>query len=217
MLLGMDLRGFVRRKDVPEALRYSPEDWYLPNPGGASEPLPRVGPYVDPDSLELVKTNELFGQPDTTTISADNDVPVIVDSFGRPVLYYVANPFIAAKPNGLIAAQDDVTPAIYNFLDNAGFTGCADCSSAGFDFGAGMLPDGNYHKISLFGDADDPGAFPESFVHYIHDHAVGEPPSPSEPHTLVAPHKRDSYLLITAGKDAIYGNADDVNNFEHRQ
>ncbi|MCH7527856.1 MAG: prepilin-type N-terminal cleavage/methylation domain-containing protein, partial [Planctomycetes bacterium] len=93
MLLGKDLQGFVPRGAVPPGL--APEFWYKPDPlGNEQGPLDRVGPYINPDSVELVATNELPGNPPVQgLLDPDQDAPVIVDVFGRPILYYVANQF----------------------------------------------------------------------------------------------------------------------------
>lgn len=215
MLLGKDLQGFVRMKDVPHTLRDQPETWYEPVPasGTYEEPLPRVGPYISPDLVRLIRTNELPGIPDVSTIPVANDALVMLDVFDRPILYYVANPFVATRRGRI--AQDEDDPAdqddrgIYNFLDNEGFTGNGD-TSGGFNFGGGD------HWIKDFGDPDDPGSEPRSFVHYIHNHQIGYDDD-TDTHTIVAPYNRDTFLLITAGKDGIYGSNDDVANFERLQ
>ena len=209
MLLGQDLRGFVRMQDVPQTLRNQPHTWYepVPEPGSYDEPLPRVGPYLSPDQVRVVPTNDLSGTPGST-IPIENQALVIADTFDRPILYYVANPFVAARRGRIAQDQDDpVNPAdrgIYSFLDNEGFTGNG--SISGFDFGGGE------HRIKEFGDPQDPGSQPRSFVHYIHNHQIGYDDD-TETHTIVAPYNRETFLLITAGKDGIYGSSDDVVNF----
>jgi len=212
MLLGKDLQGFVRMRDVPHTLRDQPETWYEPVPASEpyDEPLPRVGPYISPDLVRLIRTNELPGTPDVSTIPAENDARVMLDVFDRPILYYVANPFVAARRGKIAQDEDDPEDqGIYNFLDNEGFTGNGD-TSAGFNFGGGE------HWIKDFGEPDDPGSKPRSFVHYIHNHQIGYDDD-TDTHTIVAPYNRDTFLLITAGKDGIYGSNDDVANFERLQ
>lgn len=217
MLLGKDLQGFVRMKDVPHTLRDQPETWYEPVPASEpyDEPLPRVGPYISPDLVQLVETKELPGTPDTDTIpvgEGGNEALVMLDVFDRPILYYVANPFVATRRGKI--AQDEDDPAddddrgIYNFLDNEGFTGNG-TTSDGFNFGGGD------HWIKEFGDLDDLGSKPRSFVHYIHNHQIGYDEDEGA-HTIIAPYNRDTFLLITAGKDGIYGSNDDVTNFERQ-
>ena len=216
MLLGRDKQGFVRRKDVPEDLRDRPEEWYKADPDGYDGLLPRVGPYVNPDSLPLEHTNDIPGIRDIDTLPDENDVDVILDAFDRPILYYVSNPFEAAK-RGQIATSEDTCPSIYNFLDNEGFTGAdgdgESTENDGFNFGGGE------HWIKVFGDPDPEhvGDDPHSFVHYIHDHSVGHDPEVGPTHhSIVAPYNRETFLLPTAGKDGIYGNSDDVTNFERQ-
>ncbi|HUU85227.1 MAG TPA: prepilin-type N-terminal cleavage/methylation domain-containing protein [Phycisphaerae bacterium] len=214
MLLGKDLQGFVRRQDVPQDLLNKPEEWYEPLPTGYDEPLPRVGPYVDPDKLSLERTDQVLGTRAIATLPDENKEQVILDSFDRPILYYVANPFLAAR-RGQVATDndDDDDPGIYNFIDNQGFTGADGTGDTtpgpGFNFGGGE------HRISVFGNPEDPEEDPVSFVRYIHNHDVGfDHDDPSAHHTIVKPYNPNTFLLITAGKDGLYGGSDDVNNFE---
>ena len=153
MLLGKDRQGFVRRRDVPEAFKNVPEEWYEPLPSAPgltlNEPMQRVGPYINPDSVKLVKTFEVNGIAPTTGEIDQNEADVMLDVFERPILYYVANPFVAAR-RGQIASHDDRQRAIYNFKDNEGFTGDAYGGEAGYDFGGGG------HRIANFGNLLDP-------------------------------------------------------------
>ncbi|MCP4248600.1 MAG: prepilin-type N-terminal cleavage/methylation domain-containing protein [bacterium] len=208
MLLGMDLLGFVAKKNVPEAQWDQPHFWY--NQGLGVDPLPRLGPYLDPDKTRLLATNELTGAIPKTGNMGLNTTPVILDEFDRPFLYYAANPFVARK-HGDIATDNDNDPGIYNFLDNEGFTGYGENSVAGFDFGAGQ------HDISMFGQPGDPEVDPKSFAHYIHNHGVGHEASAPTGHTLIAPYNRDTYFLITAGVDGKYGTDDDVTNIDRNE
>ena len=234
-LMGCDLRGFIPIKNVPNSIRPEPWKWYLdqPKPGEIDSLLPRRGLYLNPETTPLVHTNELTRvSPTPARVDGDNllgfdaggqsdlDARVIVDAFNRPILYYSANPF-AARKNGPIAMDEDdedAELAIYNFLDNEGFTGYAG-SGDGQANGGCRFPSGStsaldaLHSIQEFGDPDDPGITHHSFVHYIMNHALGEHTPGSE---SVVPFNRDTYLLITTGQDGFYGTKDDVNNFEAR-
>ena len=226
-LLGYDLQGFIPLKNVPESLRNEPHKWYLnqPEPGSVDEPLPRVGPYLNPDTTPMVKTMDLTKvQPVPARLSAsdnllgfdaagtsDFEAPVIVDMFNRPILYYVANPFVARK-RGRMATDQDGVPGIFDFRDNIGFTGY-DPSASGCRFNAS----GKEHPIRQFGDPTDPGTYPESFVHFILNHAAGGPGGhETNPGKSFVPFNRETFLLMTTGKDGLYGTADDVNNFQAR-
>lgn len=226
-LMGKDLQGFVQRKAVPAALWVETEgawdcapaaEWYNPAPDkNNKKPLDRVGPYVNPDSVELVPTNELPGtlSTDSVDLIALSKVPVIVDSFGRPVLYYVAN------PNGwVLAAQQEPTSTgdpggIFVQKDNEGFTGNDPESKKGWLFGT------KPHEIARFGDPApeliDQDENLQSFAYYICDHKILEATGTDLKTRTVRGFRTDSFLLITAGKDGIYGNKDDVNNFDQKQ
>ncbi len=209
MLMGYDSDGFIRFRDVPKDKKDLTDEWYT------TGDIPRRGLYLSPDEVILVESNKLPGQAPTPaeTASTRSETKVIVDAFGRPVLYYAAN-VLASRNNKDIATVDDNVPGIYNFLDNEGFTGndglSGGTSNDGFVFSAP-------HLISHMGDVDHPDAEGEtpSFVEYIHNHEIGyDASTPADPHTRVVPHNRDSYLLITAGRDGIYGNTDDIKNFD---
>ena len=64
-------------------------------------------------------------------------------------------------------------------------------------------------------DPDDvsglPGGITMPFARYIHDHKSEQASVGS-----VKPVNPDTYLLISAGPDGIYGTNDDINNFQER-
>jgi prepilin-type N-terminal cleavage/methylation domain-containing protein len=227
-LLGKDLQGFVPKLAVPHSLEANPEVWYDPDPlGDGSGPLERVGPYVSPDSVDLVPTYELPGTPpDDSLISVDpaspetsQRAPVIVDTFGRPILYYRANELakVIAQPDQNTTAPDaDDKLGVFVHEDNWGFTGKSDQATD-----QGWLFSASRHRIELFGNTDTLTIDDErnSFCYYLHDQAVHRSTgSDTEPEKrIVRPFNPDTYLLITPGKDGIYGTRDDVNNFEQKQ
>jgi len=63
------------------------------------------------------------------------------------------------------------------------------------------------HNLDFFQAPTKLGSV-SNFVEYIRDHRVGQAGSPN-----FKPHNYDSYLLISAGPDKIYGTADDITNF----
>lgn len=212
MLLGKDLQGFVPRGAVPPGL--APEFWYKPDPlGNEQGPLDRVGPYISPDSVELVATKELPGNPPVQgLLDPEQDAPVIVDVFGRPILYYVANQFGRVIATRFATPDGNGDPGVFVHEDNWGFTGE---SSRGA--GAGFLFAGQRHKIEVLGDIapDLIDNVLETFTYYIHDRDTHQATGGGESSSsTVRAHHSDSFLLITAGKDGIYGTTDDVMNFE---
>jgi hypothetical protein len=58
-----------------------------------------------------------------------------------------------------------------------------------------------------------------TFAKFIHDHRVGVSPGPggqSGPHVRAQPYNPDTYILISAGRDGLYGTEDDIKNFGDR-
>jgi len=219
-LLGKDSQGFVPRRAVPRDLLTKEDRWYTNDPyeDGSTGPLDRVGPYVNPDGVELVPTTELPGTPPSKTlVDLSLEWPVMVDSFGRPVLYYVASPY------GKLIAETDLDdgtapsgdgPPVFVHEDNWAFTGNDD--EEGWRFAQ------QAHRIQEYGDPDpdeiDKKENRNSFCYYICDHdlldSTGDGVAADR---VVRPFQRDRFLLITPGKDGIYGTPDDVNNFEQKQ
>jgi prepilin-type N-terminal cleavage/methylation domain-containing protein len=226
-LMGKDLKGYAPRRCVPTALL---------NPGDPAEEVPwyeivdgvprvdRVGPYLP--GLKVVRTRDLPKGSETVPgfWGEQAEQQVFVCTFGFPVLYYVADPLQAQKPGANIATYgfDFSDPGIYSIRDNGLFAGqCVggpdgSCALVGWDFGNGRA-----HPIEDFGDTDPP--VPEdirnntkTFPYYILDKSLYDstydPAAPSGTVTA-APHRRESFLLITAGKDGLFGTSDDVKNF----
>jgi hypothetical protein len=145
--------------------------------------------------------------------------PLFVDAWDRPILYYRANP--GAK---FMVGDDAGAPGIYNQPDNGLITGsdAGDVyNSVGMDFGAGARPNDptKLHKISRIAAAYPPlvpvvagginevleaDAYKNSFARFILDPKV---------RARNTPVRKDSYLLISAGADAVYGSVDDIINW----
>lgn len=230
-MMGKDLKGYVPRRNVPRALRDEDADdeqvdWYKPNAFN-DEPLDRVGPYINP--TDVIAARDLPGlieegfDVDEATLRQN----VIVDSFGFPVLYYLANPRTAHDPNALLATYDGITTrGCYRQLDNGLFTGMCKGTrdSPGTCKYNGWLAGHLSHKMIHFGlepvprdetIADDM----ETFQYYILNKETFEATGGYEdederqqPPTVV-PYRKDSFLLITPGRDGLFGTADDITNF----
>ncbi len=219
-LMGKDLGGFIARKHVPKIMRDTATEWpkwYDPAPpNNNDEPLDRIGQYLNPDGIELVPTSELPGTPNLTLIDEEMEQPVIVDAFGRPILYYAAKPnstritTYGQEETGTESGPDGT----FDHKDNWGFTGNE--TEDGWLFSP--VP----HKIALFGDPKvaniDLKENLRSFTYFINDHKVLDSTGGGDDNlrTVRAFHS-DDYLLLTPGKDGVYGNSDDVNNFAQKQ
>ncbi len=193
------------------------------------------GGFVDDKMRSKVTTVELLDENGSlrnmnsagahwTNDDETRDLPLFVDAWDTPILYYRANP--AAKRMLSDPSGNPPTPGIFDQRDNAIITG-TDASGAaytGLDFGAGDLDStpGQYHQIyKLNGAIPDAvptinngvnqiytvQAFDYSFARFILD------PSIKSRNT---PVNKDTYLLISAGPDLVYGTNDDVTNWTTR-
>lgn len=241
MLMGPDQQGYIARGSVPErkGLRAEPWKWYNANPLNEGKALERRALYIDTGTRTL-PTEKLPGRPDTTLFPDWADMqkmPVIVDAFDQPVLYYAANR--NGSTSNIVADERDPNnrysggtqengPPFYVHQDNHGFTG--DESMPGWDFGGGA------HAIQFAGEkldavilsqpidpanfnAADQATIP-TFARFILDRKLQRDLEERrisgqtiDPKTPLRVSNADSYLLISAGVDGRYGTTDDVTNF----
>ena len=233
MLMGPDNLGYLKRSSVPRKndLRKKPWLWYSHNPLGDGMPLSERQPlYLDPGNVETKATAKLAGRPPDSSggffpdWDTMNGLPVIVDAFDQPVLYYVAS--ARGRTTNMVvdehlqnndysgSADQDKGFPFYFHQDNEGFTGTE--AEAGWDFGG--RPKG--HTIAESGAllnavlAVDP-ANRQTFTRYIMDRKIytlllGN--ANAQPTAALRPVNSESYLLITAGPDGRFGTADDVSN-----
>ncbi len=223
MLMGVDRQGYVRRSDVPPDLLGQPERWYtvLDDQGTL---LPRAASYLDASRVRLIRTDELPGAYNPVHFpnwEMMKHLPVIADAHDRPVLYYV--PHRHGSLQNMMEWYYSPTnhypdgPPIYYHVDNAGFTGILSeplYNQPGWNFGRGGL-----HRIARPGheltalDIDD-DRNRDSLARYVLDMRAFRSLPERTAKSPLRPVNKDTYLLITAGRDAIYGSPDDVRNFE---
>lgn len=235
MLVGVDGNGYVPRLSVPKTnnLRTEPWKWYTDDPLGTGKRLERRPLYIDATKIRLVPTENLPGQrndkllPDWDKMKA---LPVIVDAFDQPVLYYAANAFGTAnnmvadereEDNAYTGAEQENGPPYFYHDDNHMFTG--DEAEPGWLFGR------DPHLIATAGEkvkADELAA-PENeslrratFAGYIVERkllaewqTMIQEGKTVDPKTPMRPVNADSYLLLSAGADGQWGSNDDVTNF----
>lgn len=248
-LMGKDLHGYAPRRNVPRDLLDPGTDdeevpWYEYNADGTPK-VERVGPYLSSQAVRLAKPDELPGYDLAVPGGAypvDTDAetmkqPVILDAFGYPILYYVANPRQAAKPRAYVAGYDPECDTcivgVFDFSDNGLFTGqCGEdegCRYPGWDFEGLFLDVDDGHRIKQFGptkvtdykidyvDWFDTNDARYTFPNYIMNKTLYDSTydsnNPDNVPTLT-PYRKGSYLLIAPGKDALYGTDDDITNFE---
>jgi prepilin-type N-terminal cleavage/methylation domain-containing protein len=234
-LMGKDFRGFVPRKNVPADILddgtagYEQKHWYDTPAENYVSAIDRAGPYVLPEGLRLIRPKNLSNKP-AAALGCDEktfEQPIIADAFDRPVLYYAANVKLAERGNAPVAGFGPDDPAgVYTMVDNGLFTGACKgeaCTYQPWDFASILGEDGadtdHRYKLSQFGtdttpDADslkaDADAGRVTFPLYVLNRNIFE----TSQRKSAVPSRRESFLLITAGRDGIYGNKDDVRNFE---
>ena len=192
------------------------------------QPLqPRYGPYVDLSKVEVTPWDD---EDESYVIEVERKAakavgiqppgrryPFFLDAFGQPVLYWRADPAGQTIADPSPNVMDASTRGVYHFLDNG-------LLLASGDDQLGATPPGGIHEDPLLLRAeyynkakmhqlvwDGAAPFtldnpPLGFAHYIRNHDLA---------ARVWPHNPDSYLLISAGADGIFGTADDIANFAH--
>jgi prepilin-type N-terminal cleavage/methylation domain-containing protein len=166
-------------------------DWYKQNLRSRKE-------YLSISDVEICSLTDLYLNPTGSGVPPKPDeVAMLCDVFrstrnyrtgkqmGMPVLYYRAN-----TSKMLHDVNDPANPDnTYNYLDNHGFLDGGLPWNPGEDFPLWKTGDGQegeeFYKLTL-----DRTSAP-----------------------IERPHNKDSYILISAGWDGIYGTRDDVFNF----
>ena len=164
--------------------------------------MKRFGPFVELERIPVAKRlpGGGFGIEGKPEAGSSNSV-FFLDAFDQPVLYYRANPG-TSDPFGNVHAG---VLGTYNLQDNGGFTSNSAGNQTaegniGFDLGAGLD-----HPLGRWGPAGAGQPLsPGTFQYALHNPDVVAARRPRRPET---------YLLISAGPDALYGTADDVANF----
>jgi prepilin-type N-terminal cleavage/methylation domain-containing protein len=184
-------------------------------PTGTGEPNAanlgnRKGPYLDRTNIGVYEPNQIF----TTLGSLSEPGHMICDVFtfkskkignkrckiGTPVLYFRANlsPVNAQSISYPIPPSsnfDSHTRNVYNYGDNLG------------PIAAGRLQDNGGIDHKLYETTGNPTG--SIFYNFIRD-----PMIPKTSGTYGRPVRPDSFLLISAGFDGLYGTRDDICNFE---
>jgi len=162
----------------------------------------RKGPYLELETANAVKLNNLYPGPWPPFWQLTSERFVLADMFGlvknkatgkktgMPILYYRAN------TSNFKHDPDDYTPFednVYNFHDNEFIVN----RSVPWDNSV-------FHPMNnLTGpNAGDPGIFYENTL------------NPNFPPPNGRPYRSDSFILLSAGPDGLYGTVDDVFNFE---
>lgn len=223
-LQGADSLGTPGFVDLPDATQTRDGVWWnnvndayrigSTTPGVPDQP--RYGPYAGSDlqqkatSIAQLQLSGLIVSYDSGFTASDK-LPFYVDGFERPILYFRARP----SANFMIT-QPGANVGIFDQRDNCLFTST---NVSGGPAPAGMdLGSGNVHGIgkTLFptpnpapsGTDLSLAASAGTLEQYIWNRNITQ---------KNMPHRADSYLMIAAGEDGIFGNADDITNWSRDQ
>lgn len=170
--------------------------------------IPRKGPYIDPDRIEPVPDNaSLFG---TGGDFQPTGRPVIHGADSSPILYYRADPR-AAQPFIRRGPDEGDPSGIYNHDDNHLITGSDRIEGWDFKKTGRKRP---IHCLALFGPEDSAsleGASQECAGRDFTTLLTNE--FASREQQAIRPHKSESFVLIAAGADGVYGTDDDITSF----
>lgn len=150
----------------------------------------RMGPYLPLESANATMLRDIYGEGGTGAFP--EDLYVLCDVFRRkwPSGERTGMPILyyEADPNGTVhdAGFPDNPANIYDYRDN----------QAILELGVPGRP-GVRHPL----------ADPKVFYEMIRDYKIKSP---------VMPQRAGSFILISAGRDGLYGTADDVFNFDWR-
>lgn len=169
----------------------------------------RSGPFVDTSKMKFpkqVKSDEYWFELDELAERPRLTSIAFLDSFGQPILYYKANP-----AGSEMAGDEREDQGIYTLEDNAYITGSSD---DGLDLGAGAIDtSGRHHYMAVRANtSQNPDKWSRSF-----DRTIWNPAATVGGGTIARPHRPDSFILISAGPDGIFGSADDIANFKVNQ
>jgi prepilin-type N-terminal cleavage/methylation domain-containing protein len=238
-MIGADFQGYCR-KDKKSFYDSQPApggdgkidnldwlDWYSDTP---SKQFRRFPLFVDLAANSAISpeqyaksTGSVGALPEELTTGSrggasqwsNGQIPFLMDSFRRPILYYAVQDEAATQPF-VSRVSNTLTPGIYDQTDNAAFTGASGegfnpNNASGIELG-GSGP----HQIARLGwNANQPFDRPadQTFARFVYDRQTFEA-NPSGPNRgVVVPVRKESFLLISPGRDARYGTADDVKNF----
>ncbi len=162
--------------------------------------------YLEVKDIDLHSIEELWGGSNNKNGKGvfDGNCPVLCDIFGTvaiqtgpklgkrtgmPILYYKAD---TTKLSHNLSAPGDTTDDIYNYTDNQAllFLG---------------VPGSTTITHPLYGTSTAPPGIGDKFLSVTKDPQAG---------SVSRPYNKETYILMSAGYDGVYGTRDDVYNFK---
>lgn len=186
-LMGQDLLGFAPKSVLRrDGLDASGQVKLYSHEGESL--VARVGPFIPPENANAWRLADIYGQGRTGAFA--KDVWVLCDPFEkkRPSGKRTGMPILYYRAHPDRTAHDvndpDNPQNIYDYKENQALL-----------------------ALGVPGDPDSahPFADPKRFYELTRNHKID---------TASVPYRPDTYLLISPGKDGLYGTADDVVNCE---
>ncbi len=225
-LVGQDLLGFhpesTFRSDRMNTAATPKYLYRIPTVGQSDTHVDEVnrkarkGPYISVEkNANAARMSDIYAVADITSMFSganaehifvltdvySRTMPSSGEKVGMPILYYRAYKEGTANPNsrGSVVVPFDAanTTRIYRHQDNQ------DLVELGIPWSAG-----NSHPLDEnYGVAPPaPPGLPESFYYKINNDKMDL--------QYGMPYRNDSYILLSAGEDGLYGTADDIFNFQ---
>jgi len=227
-MMGQDLLGFHPDSDFRADCQDSAGKFLYDNPSPTSfnsltatekedNLMARRGPFLQRENANGYRLRNIYGTGNTTSTFTNEELFVLCDVYanvinkrntgergktkiGMPILYYKANP---AGTTHLISSPPGTTlpTAYYDYKDNY------DLIKLGVPFNPNPVhklggSNANTGSPVTVSDADAEAAF----INITKDNMINI--------SSGAPFRSDSYILISAGNDGLYGTRDDVFNFD---
>ena len=207
-MMGQDLLGFhpdskfrMDGKDGDGGTVLYPASLDTSTPEGKENLRSRKGPYLQLENANASPLWGLYSSRPGNVGSLNGNLPVLCDVYtnvdnastgkkgGMPILYYKANTTNTQhEPNSLPTAWNNDNGNIYNYLDNDELVV------------KGKVP---WEPAATHPMGSD--VTPKIFYESTRNTNIS---------TLSRPYRPDSYILMSAGFDGLYGTPDDVFNFE---
>jgi len=206
-LLGLDLLGFHPESDWRADGTKRSGGYFLYDPTRATDIQKRKGPYLETSKARAFRLGDIFDFGSISSPLATAPGPLtfvicdvygwkkveLVDATGKIVQSTRAGaPILYYKANTVSKTIDEptlVTDRVYDVTDNIPVIELK------------QSVDGREHPL-----ANPNGNFRYFYFDYIRDPRVTAKPWPYRP---------DSYILISAGRDGLYGTEDDITNFKN--
>lgn len=206
-MVGRDFLGYDPRVQQVGATNSNYDRW-APNND-------RRQPYIPVDGVDVTTEAEpprdQLGAYDIDATMQQIDgirVPVFRDKFGWPILYYRANPTVTQN-SPIIQTVTGTTNGnwVYDGQDNEQFTSYADPNNHRIKDANQALPTASY---TTGGDR-----LTNNFAEFIRSfRATTYDPNNGVDILYPRPVKSDSFIILSAGRDGLFGTLDDVANFE---